>query len=405
MEQKSASGKSKYEKVPGSRWDRILPAMQKIVQRDDYPGMGILVWQHDKVVYEQVTGWMDRETRQPLQMDTLLRMYSMTKPVTCTAMLMLMEEGKFLLDDAVSRYIPAFAKTKVYAGKTQAGLRLVDPERPMTIRHLFTHTSGLSYGFSDSQVDKLYAEAKIMDGLTYGVQPLDQTVEKIAALPLLNHPGATYTYSVSHDVLGYLVSLLSDMPFDEFVKTRILEPLEMADTGFWIPAQKGARMASLYICDQDKKVVQAVGPGKSHFHQPPVAALGGMGLVSTLPDYLKFARMLLNRGALGGVRLLARKTVELMTSNQLNPVQMQGMGSPEKPNFGFGYGLGVGVVVDRGLTGFMRSTGSFGWGGAAGTDCIIDPQEDLIILLMTQVLEAPYSHSTLLQNLVYQALE
>ncbi len=310
-------------------------------------------------------------------------------------------------EDPVTRYIPAFAKNRVFAGLTQAGgLRLVDPERPMTLRHLLTHTSGLSYGFSpDHPVDRQYVQAKLFDGVTYGLQSLEQTVEKIAGLPLLNHPGAVYNYSVSHDVVGYLVSLLADMPFEEFMKTRILGPLGMADTDFWAPPARADRLAALYATGTDGKATLLAAPSTSHLLKPPVAALGGMGLVSTLPDYLRFARMLLNHGALDGVRLLSRKTVDLMTSNQLNPAQLQGMGSPDKPNYGFGYGLGVGVMLDRGLDGAMRSNGSFGWGGAAGTDCVIDPQEDLVILVMTQRLAAPYAHSTLLQNLVYQAID
>lgn len=399
---------SKFEKQLSavSRWDHVIPAMQRLVDSGDFPGMGLLVYQHGEIIYEEVVGAMDVEAARPLKKDTIIRLYSQTKPVTCAALLMLFEEGKFLLDDPVARYIPSFSKTKVYAGVSNMQMRFADPERPMTIRQLFTHTSGLSYGFNpDNPVDKLYGDAKIIDGITYGLSSLPETIDKIAALPLINHPGAVFNYSTSHDVIGLLVSIFADMPFEEFAQKRIFEPLGMEDTDFWVPAPKADRLAALYATGPDGKTMLVAEPGTSHLLKPPIAALGGMGLVSTQRDYLRFARMLLNYGILDGTRLLSRKTVQLMSSNHLNPAQLQSMGTPERPNHGFGYGLGVGVMIDRGLNGSMRSNGSFGWGGAAGTECIIDPQENLVLLLMTQRLMAPYAHNVLMQNLVYQAID
>jgi CubicO group peptidase (beta-lactamase class C family) len=388
------------------RWERILAGMQRLLAGGEYPGFGVLVYQHGEVMYEEVCGSMDLEAGKPLQKDTIIRLYSQTKPVACAALLMLFEEGKFLLDDPVSRYIPAFGKTKVYAGTNMGGMRLADPERPMTVRQLFTHTSGLSYGFMpDHPVDKLYGEAKLLNGIDYGLQPLGETIERLATIPLMFQPGSVFNYSMSHDVVGYLVSLLSDMPFEDFMKQRIFDPLGMDDTDFWVPPQKAERFAALYYTDENGKTALAAAPGTSKLLQPVVAALGGMGLVSTQRDYLRFARMLLNGGELDGARLLGRKTVDLMRSNHLNPAQLASMGTPENPNHGFGYGLGVGVMMDRALNGSMRSNGSFGWGGAAGTEAVIDPQEDLVVLTMTQRLAAPYAHNVLLQNLVYQALE
>lgn len=388
------------------RWERIIPPMQRLVDSGDYPGFSMLVFRRGEVVFDEVIGSMDLEAGRPLQKDTLFRMYSQTKPAACAALLMLFEEGRFLLDDPVARYIPAFGKVKVFAGMNQEGMRLVDPERPMTIRHLFTHTSGLSYGTNpEHPVDRLYAKAGLIDLVGYGKMPLPEMMERLAQLPLINHPGAAYNYSMSHDVIGYLVSLLADMPFDQFLKERIFEPLGMTDTDFWVPPEKAGRFASLYTTGEDGKTALAEAREDCVLLKPPVAALGGMGLVSTQRDYLRFARMLLNGGELDGVRLLGRKTVELMRSNHLNPAQAASMGTPEYPNFGFGYGLGVGVMVDRGLFGSMRSNGSFGWGGAAGTEMVIDPQEDLILLSATQRLYAPYPHNVLFQNLVYQALD
>ena len=396
-----------YMHIAGSRWEKILPTMRRLIDSSDYPGFGLLVYRHGEVVYEEVTGAMDVEAGHPLEKDTLLRMYSQTKPVACTALMMLFEEGKFLLEDPVARYIPAFENVKVFGGMTIEGkMRLLDPERTMTIRQLLTHTAGLSYGFDpNSPVDQLYQQEKMIDIVTYAQMPLEPMMEKLAGLPLINHPGAVYYYSMAHDVVGYLVSVLSGMPFDAFMQERIFNPLVMEDTGFWVPPEKAGRLAALYTTGPDGKTELACAPRDSHLLKPPVAAMGGMGLVSTQRDYLRFGCMLLNDGELDGVRILGRKTLELMRTNQLNPAQLASMGNAQYPNWGFGYGLGMGVMVDRGLNGAMRSNGSYGWGGAAGTEMIIDPQEDLVILLATQRLMAPYPHNILLQNLVYQALD
>lgn len=393
--------------MAGCRWDHILPAMHNLIGSSEYPGFALLVYRHGEVIYDEVAGLMDVEAGLPWEKDTLFRMYSQTKPIACTALMMLFEEGKFLLEDPVSHYIPAFGNVKVFSGMTIEGkMRLIDPERPITIRHLLTHTAGLSYGFNpENWVDRCYQQARLVDGITYAQMPLQPLMEKLAELPLIDHPGTIFNYSMAHDVVGYLVSVLADMPFDEFLQKRIFTPLGMEDTGFWVPPEKANRLAALYTTGPDGKTELACAPQDSHLLKPPVAAMGGMGLVSTQRDYLRFGRMLLNGGQLDGARIVGRKTLDLMRANHLNPVQMAAMGSAQYPNQGFGYGLGMGVVVDRGLYGAMRSNGSFGWGGAAGTDMIIDPQEDLVFLLATQRLEAPRPHSTLFQNLVYQALD
>ena len=389
-----------------NRWDSILPVMRRLINSGDYPGIGLLVFQHGQILFDEAVGVMDRENGIPLRPDTLVRLYSMTKPITCAALLMLLEEGKFLLEDPISRYIPAFRETKVFAGMNMSGMRLVDPERPMSIRHLFTHTSGLSYPANPAlPVDQKYIEANPRDIITYASRPLAETVDLLAGLPLVNHPGTVFNYSMSHDVLGHLVSLLADMPFEEFTKTRIFDPLGMEDTDFWVPPEKSNRLAALYSSGPDGKTILVAAPGSSHLLKPPIAALGGTGLISTQRDYLRFARMLLNGGTLEGESLLSRKTVELMSKNHLTPAQLQSLGTPETPNQGFGYGLGVGVMMDNSLNGSIRSNGSFGWGGAAGTDFIVDPSLDLVMVMTTQRLMAPYPHSILLQNLVYQALE
>ena len=398
--------RSQHPAPSPNRWERILPAMQRLIDSGDYPGFSMLVYRRGEILFNEIIGSMDLENGRPLRADTLLRMYSQTKPLACAALLMLMEEGKFLLEDPLSRYIPAFGKVKVFAGMNLGGMRLTDPEGPMTIRQLFTHTSGLSYGFDpDDPVDRLYAQAKLIDLVSYAQRPLAETVERLAELPLVNHPGRAFHYSMAHDVVGYLVSLLSGLPFETFVQERMFAPLGMTDTAFWAPPERADRLAALYTSDAAGKMVLADAPEQSPLLKPPLAAMGGMGLVSTQADYLRFARMLLNGGELDGARILNRRTVDLMRSNHLSPAQLAATKPIEMPLVGFGYGLGVGVVTDRGLNGGMRSLGSFGWGGAAGTEMIIDPQEEMVLLVATQRLFAPYPHSTLFQNLVYQALE
>jgi CubicO group peptidase (beta-lactamase class C family) len=392
------------------RWEYVSSMLQSLVDRRYFPNVVTQVNHHGEVVYQNCTGWMDIDARKPVTSDTIFRIYSMSKPITCAAMLMLFEEGKFFLDDPVAAYIPAFKDMKVYAGQDENGVKLVDPVRPITIRQLFTHTSGLGYGILMGPVEDMFRQAGIFDPRTLtAVLPLDQAMDKITHLPLAYQPGTVWSYSIAHFVIGYLISLLSGMPFDQFLHQRMFEPLEMVDTGFWVPPEKQDRLTAIYTYTEPGQLSLVETVPDSPYARSPVAPAGGEGLVSTQSDYMRFARMLLSGGVLDGVRVLSRKTVELMTSNHLAPALLPFGVFPELPMSGSGYGLGVSVMMDRITAGHLTSNGTFGWGGAAGTYVFIDPQEDLIGLLMTQTQGLTSNplppHSDLFQRLVYAAIE
>jgi CubicO group peptidase (beta-lactamase class C family) len=370
--------------ISQNRWDRVSILLQDLVDRQYYPNFAVRVCQHGQVVYEHCCGWMDVEARKPVGLDTIFRIYSMTKPVTCAAALTLFEEGKFSLEEPVSTYIPAFQNLKVYAGQDEQGIKTVDVQSPVTIRQLFTHTAGLGYGILEGPVEDLFRQSGIFDAATLTpVFPLEKMVEKITQLPLAFQPGTTWSYSLSHFVLGYLVSLISGMPFDEYLRQRIFEPLGMGDTGFWVPPEKQERLTAIYAYEEPGKLRLIEKAPDSPFARPAVAPAGGEGLVSTVGDYMRFARMLLNGGTLDGARVLSRKTVELMRSNHLTP-ELLPFSLPPTSFWGHGYGLGGMMVLDRAAGRTLLSNGTFGWAGAAGTDFFIDPQEDLAAVLMTQ---------------------
>jgi CubicO group peptidase (beta-lactamase class C family) len=392
------------------RWERVSSMLQNLVDRRYFPNFVVKVYAHGQVVYENCIGWMDIDAHKPVRSDTIFRIFSMSKPITCAAMLMLFEEGKFFLDDPVAAYIPAFKDMKVYGGQDENGIKLVDAVRPITIRQLFTHTSGLGYGILMGPVEDMFRQAGLfsLPTLTTAL-PLEQAVEKITHLPLAYQPGTVWSYSISHFVIGYLISLLSGMPFDEFLQKRMFEPLGMVDTGFWVPPDKQDHLTAIYAYTEPGQLSLIETTPNSPYARPPIAPAGGEGLVSTISDYLRFARMLLNSGVLDGVRVLSQKTVELMTTNHLASALLPYAVFPEWPMPGFGYGLGVSVMMDRIAAGHLTSNGTFGWSGAAGTHAFIDSQEELIGLLMTQTLGLTSDplppHADLFQRLVYVAIE
>ena len=402
--------------LSAERLARIQPVMQSFVDQRKLAGAITLIARDGKVAHLECTGMMDCEASRPMQPDTIFRIYSMTKPVTAVALLMLVEEGRLLLGDPVSKYIPEFKTLKVYAGADQAP---VDMEREPTIFNLLTHTAGLGYGlFTDSPVEELYRRSGIIAPMGKLGVPLDEMVRRVAALPLANQPGARWRYSIASDVLGYLVGLLSGMPFEAFVAERICAPLGMSDTGFHVPANKVGRFAACYlpsVAASAAAVPLPPGattagegfalidpPATSPFVQAGMPASGGGGLVSTAGDYVRFAQMLLNEGELDGTRLLGRKAVELMTANHL-PAKLLPITQGTEPMAGFGFGLGVSVRVSD-ESGLLGSEGTYGWGGAARTMVRIDPEEDMIILFMTQLLGGTREMDQVFQNLAYQAV-
>lgn len=382
--------------------ERIAPAMQQYIDKNKLPGIITVVARGGKVVHFQTVGMMDVDAKQPLRRDAILRFYSMTKPVTSVAVMMHYDKGKFRLDDPVSGYIPELKGLKVYGTDDEGNVQLHKPQREMTIRDLLRHTSGLTYGaFGNSPVDQMYREA----GVLRDAGTLENMIDKLAELPLLFEPGTRWHYSVSTDVLGRLVEVLSGMPLDEFFAERIFEPLDMKDTGFFVPPEKLERFATNYGPMPGGKGIRAIDlPKTSRYAEPTTFYSGGGGLVSTARDYMRFCQMLLNRGELEGARLLRPETVNLMTSNHLpeelvpiglGPIRLQGMG----------FGLGFAVRVEAGPDDPAGSVGEFGWGGAASTNFWIVPREGIVGLALTQHMPLANQYNEKFKDIVYSAIE
>ena len=371
-----------------SRLERIAPVMQGYVDDSKIPGALTMIARAGRLVHFEKFGMQDVATEKPLEFDTIFRIYSMTKPITSIAVMMLYEEGHFQLGTPVSELIPAFKDMQIY---TEGGEDIVDAETEMTIKHLLTHTSGLIYGGDgDHPIHQRYRDANYYRG------DLANMANELGDIPLLHDPGAAWNYGMSTDVLGYLVEVVSGMPFEEFLKTQILDPLGMTDTAFSVPDEKAARYPTLYEPAEDGgiQVIEnapvSSGP-RSFFHS------GGAGLQSTAADYLRFCQMLLNDGELDGVRLLGRKTVELIRMNHISddwrPLERTGCG----------FGLGFAVVMDVAETHAPGSLGTYSWGGLASTTFWIDPVEDLIGILMTQLIGDSPFHAQF-RVLTYQAI-
>ena len=380
------------------RLARINTKMQRYVDENKLAGISTLIARRGKVVHFEKFGMADIEAGLPMADDTLFRIYSMTKPITSVAVLMLLEEGYFRLSDPVADYLPEFKESKVL----DHGGNLVKPMRPMTIRDLLTHTAGLSYGFDENFIlDQFYQQQM------WGVMEANPTMTLaewmgiIAGLPLAYHPGTRYRYSVATDVLGYLVQVVAGMPFADFLQERIFAPLGMVDTHFTVPPEKVARFAANYGPQAGGGLTVIDPLQNSRFIRPTQRPSGGGGLLSTSGDYLRFTQLLLNQGTLDGVRLLGRKTVELMTTNHLP----DGIYLDNDPTTGTGFGLGVSVLMDLGKGQTLGSVGNYGWGGAANTNFWIDPQEGLIGILMTQFMPSgTYPVTPDFRILTYQAL-
>lgn len=356
------SGKQAAGDIAGISGDTIQSALnivQQYVDGKKLAGASVMVIRNNETVVRKNFGFADVPNK-PIEDNTIFRVFSMTKPITTVALMTLFDEGKFKLDDKVSDYIPGFAETKVYNAETKT---LEPQETPMTIRHLLTHTAGLTYGWDQkSYVDSLYrvTSASAWDGV------LADKIKILAGIPLKNQPGTTYEYSVSIDVAGYLVEVLSGMPLDKYMKTRIFDPLKMNDSGFYVPEEKLGRFANVYTMVNDTLKEQPSMNGMN-FKQPVTLLSGGGGLVSTMDDYSKFACMLLNGGELNGVRILKETTVEMIMTNQLPAgVDYENGGS---------YGLGGFVNPEK---------GHYGWSGAASTHFVVDKKNNMVIIALTQ---------------------
>ena len=333
----------------------------------------------------------DIEAKEPMERETIMRFYSMSKPVTSVAAMILYDEGKVGLDEPVGKYIPQLEGLKVYRQPVDGKAEYVEPKRQPTVRDLMRHTSGFTYGiFGDTPVDRMYREKEV-----FGSRDLQQMAAKLGELPLMFEPGARWHYGVSTDMLGYLVERVSGQGLDEFFEERIFKPLDMRDTGFYVPAEKAGRFSRCYGPDGSGGLKETGDLGADRFLRRPSLLSGGGGLVSTARDYMRFCQMLLNMGELDGVRVLKAETVEMMTRNQLPANADWGGGN------GFGLGFSVQLKADRpGRT----HVGEYGWGGAASTHFLISPKDDLAVVALSQQMPFSGQLQDALKPLIYGAI-
>ena len=383
--------------MSSARLARIESAMQHYIDAGLTPGVITAILRKGKLVHFAVQGDMDVENRRPMQDDAIFRIASMTKPITSVALMMLWEEGHFQLRDPVAKFIPAFADVKVSTTADASGAsgQLVAPKRPIQIRDMLTHTAGLANGYvgNTDAYRAAMASTPTRDNA--------ELIEKLVKIPLNYQPGEAWQYSVATDVVGRLVEVISGQSLDEFFKARIFAPLEMHDTHFYLDADKAPRLTAQYTPGHDNRItLQDPGTIDSRWISGPKTLFRGAGgLASTARDYLRFQQMMLNGGELDGVRLLAPSTVSLMLENHTGDLPLW------LPGPGMGFGLGYGVVVDRGAAATPLSLGSGYWGGAYCTLSWIDPSQELVGVLMTQV--RPYTHINIRQDfqvLTYQAI-
>lgn len=388
------------------RLDRHLE--DNYLTRQKIPGYAIHVVRNGIVAHSSTRGLMDLERAIPLADDTIFRIYSMTKPITSIALMMLFEEGRFQLTDPVYKFIPSWRRHRVWVQGDGDEMVTRAPQSPMTIQHLLCHTSGLTYGGLlpgfELPVDPAYAAAGI--GRT-STDSLEQFVEKLARVPLLYDPGSSWSYSLATDVCGYLVELISGKPLGDFLSERLFQPLDMSDTGFFVADEKLNRFAACYERAPDKSLRLQDDPATSRYRSPPVAPSGAGGLVGTVTDYAHFCEMLVGEGHFRGQQLVGRPVLKLMTQNHLGGkslAQMAVGGFSETSNEGVGFGLGFASTVDAAASGTVGE-GDFYWGGLASTLFWVDPLEDLYAIFMTQLIpSSTFNFRGQIKNIVYGAL-
>ncbi|MBS0644955.1 MAG: serine hydrolase domain-containing protein [Acetobacteraceae bacterium] len=398
-----------------ARLDDVMK--RRYVDTGHLPGILTQIWRRGELVHTGMAGHMDLERNKPMREDAIFRIYSMSKPITAVALMMLVEEGYLGLDDDVATHIPSWRGMGVYSTGLPGIIATSGPafittpvQRPMKVVDLVTHTSGLTYGFLNrTGVDRAYRHHKIADPSAEG--GLDAMIENLAGIPLEFSPGTAWNYSVSIDVMGYLVQKLSGMSFGEFLRTRLFEPLGMRDTAFFCPEDKIGRFASCYMPKQGGGLSVQDDAGASTYAKPPNLESGGGGLVSTSHDYLRFCRMMLNGGTLDGVQILSPKTVALFSLNHLpNNGEVATMSTPgafsETSYAGVGFSIGCGVNINVAKTRLPGTLGEYFWGGAAATAFWIDPKEDTTVVFMTQVIGSPVRLTLRrdLRTLVYSAM-
>ena len=372
-------------------------------------GMTTLLARHGQIVSFKTYGKASTDANTPMTPDTIFRIYSMTKPITGTAMMVLFEQGKWRLDDPVTRYVPEFKNLRVVKSiKKDGSLELEDMKRPPTMREIMSHTAGFGYGLAqDHPVDKMYREKAVL-----GASSLKEMIDRTATIPLMFQPGTDWSYSSAVDIQGYIIEKLSGMKFSDFMTQNVLKPLKMNDTAFFTGADKASRLAAVYVWDKDQnKIVEAkelFGSAMPDYTKPPAMESGGGGLVSTTMDYARFSQMILNKGELDGVRILSPASVELMGTNVIpKSVLVNSNGtSVARFNEAVGFGLDFQVVNDARAAGSLQGDGSISWGGAAGTWFWIDPSNDVVAVGMIQRMGGTGGDDlgTMARTLTYQAL-
>ena len=395
--------------LSSSRLARVGAHLERYIEAGKIAGALTLVARGGRVAYCEPLGHLEIERRRPTTRDAIFRIYSMTKPITSVGLMMLYEQGKFQLDDPVHRFIPSWKNLQVFVSGTHPNFATAPVARPMTIRDLLSHTSGLTYGFMErTNVDAAYRRLGVADRARPGYT-LKAMVDTLAQLPLEFSPGTRWNYSVSTDVVGHVIEVISGQPLDAYLRESILEPLGMRDTGFAIEEEQIPRFAANYQRQADGTLKLIDDPKQSEYRECSFFS-GGGGLVSTAPDYFRFTAMLRNRGELDGVRVLGRKTVELMTTNHLpggqdlTQLAQAGMFT-ETAYAGVGFGLGFSVMQSPARAHILGTPGEYAWGGAASTAFWIDPAEDLIVIFMTQLMpSSSYPLRRELRVLTYASL-
>lgn len=387
--------------VSSQRLARLDGVLQRYIDENRVPGVVVLVLRDGRPLYERAVGWRDREAGARMTPDTIFRIASQTKALTSAGILMLVEEGKVGINDPVSRFIPAYAKTTV-AVKTATGVEIVPATRPITIRDLLTHTAGISYGVQ-AEVAAQYEAKGLGPAAGFGWytadkdEPVCTTMERLATLPFVAQPGEAWVYGYNTDILGCVVERASGVPLDEFIRTRLTAPLGMTDTHFYLPPAKRDRLAAVYGSGEDRRYVRAPegARGQGHYVEGPRRSFaGGAGLLSTARDYARFLEMIRNGGVHQGTRLLSPRAVALMTTNQSGTLHS---------TTGLGYGFGFETTDRLGANG-LDAPGAFGWGGAYGSVYRVDPQSRLTLLLMMQLIPNGTDIRTVFPTVVYQAL-
>ncbi len=395
--------------IAADRLARIDAVTHAYVDDGRFPFVQFLLTRRGEIVHHDLYGFADRDSERPIRDDAIVRVYSMTKPVTSVALMMLYEQGRLLLEDPVARYLPSFADPRVFVGGNHLNFTTREAAREMTVHDVLRHTSGLTYGFQNQHhVDAIYRTHGLGD-FSPSTRTLTEEMELLGTLPLQFDPGSAWCYSMSTDVCGAIVEVVAGRPLDEFFRTEIFEPLGMVDTDFWVDGDdRRERFTTNHLFFGGTTSVMDPWDRSGYHRRPPMLS-GGGGLVSTMADYHRFTQMLLRGGELDGVRLLSPRTVDFMTTNQLphgrTLNEMGQVGFSEVVMEGLGFGLGFSVNVDPAANGALGSVGDYGWGGAASTVFSIDPAEELTFVFLTQLLpSSTYPIRRELRATIYQSL-